>query len=191
VTRRAASRPARAAARRAAASRTARAAARRAAARRPARAAARRAAARRPAAKSAPRKATGGASKRTGDPVIQLVDALRDQLSNRVFEPRDLVVLASEVIQEAMDEAVERGRMTRGDANDLVGDLVRRGREQKDDVLTNLDQLLGKGIEQLEQLSKKLDGTAARARRADSVDRLLRSADRAARAVSASRRKKK
>jgi polyhydroxyalkanoate synthesis regulator phasin len=107
-----------------------------------------------------------------------------------VFEPRDLVVLASEVIQEAMDEAVERGRMTRGDANDLVGDLVRRGRDQKDDVLANLDQLLGKGIEQLEQLSRKLDGSTASARRADSVDRLMRSADRAARAVVRASRKK-
>ncbi len=92
-------------------------------------------------------------------------------------------MLASEVIQEAMDEAVERGRMTRGDANDLVGDLVRRGREQKDDVLANLDELLGKGIEQLEGITRKLDGKAASARRADSVERLMRSAERARRAV--------
>jgi polyhydroxyalkanoate synthesis regulator phasin len=108
---------------------------------------------------------------------------LRDQLSNRVFEPRDLVVLASEAIQEAMDEAVSRGRVTRGDANDLVSELVRKGREQKDDVLANLDQLLGKGIGQLEMLSKKLDDTAARARRAESVDLLLRGAERVRRAV--------
>jgi polyhydroxyalkanoate synthesis regulator phasin len=100
-----------------------------------------------------------------------------------VFEPRDLVVLASGAIQEAMDEAVERGRVTRGDANDLVGELVRMGREQKDDVLANLDQLLGKGVEQLEQLSRKLDGKAASARRAESVERLMRSAERARRAV--------
>jgi len=112
---------------------------------------------------------------------------LRDQLSNRVFEPRDLVVLASEAIQEAMDEAVARGRVTRDDANDLVGELMRKGREQKDDVLANLDELLGKGIEQLEQVSRKLEGTAARARRAESVDLLLRGAERARRAV-ASRR---
>jgi polyhydroxyalkanoate synthesis regulator phasin len=99
-----------------------------------------------------------------------------------VFEPRDLVLLASEAIQEAMDEAVDRGRVTRGDANDLVGELLRKGREQKDDVLANLDELLGKGIEQLEQLSRKLDTTAS-ARRADSVDRLLRGAQRARRAI--------
>ena len=104
-----------------------------------------------------------------------------------MFEPRDLVLLASEAIQEALDEAVARGRVTRGDANDLVGELLRMGREQKDDVLANLDQLLGKGVEQIEQLSKKLD-TTARARRAESVDRLLRGAERARRAVASAAR---
>jgi polyhydroxyalkanoate synthesis regulator phasin len=93
------------------------------------------------------------------------------------------VLLATERIQEAMDEAVERGRMTRGDANHVVGDLVRRGREQTDDVLGNLDDLLGRGLDQLETLSRKLEGKATRARRADSVDRLMRGADRARRAV--------
>lgn len=116
----------------------------------------------------------------------QLVGALREQLSNRVFEPMDLVLLAAEKIQESMDEAVERGRMTRGDANDLVGELVRRGREQTDDVLGNLDQLLGRGLEQLEQLSRKLDSKSARA---DSVERIMRSADKARRAVEKSLRR--
>jgi len=60
---------------------------------------------------------------------------------------------------------------------------VRKGLEQKDDVLANLDQLLGKGIEQLEQLARKLDGPAARARRTESVERLLRGAERARRAI--------
>ncbi len=112
-----------------------------------------------------------------------------------MFEPRDLVVLASEAIQEVVDDAVDRGRVSRGDANDLVGDLVRKGREQKDDVLANLDQMLGKGIEQLEQVMQKLDAGAG-ARSADSVERLMRSAERARRAVgdaarrTASRRRK-
>jgi len=100
-----------------------------------------------------------------------------------VFEPRNLVVLAAEAIQEAVDEAIGRGHLRAGDANDLVGELVRRGREQTDDVLGNLEELLGKGVEQLEQVARKLDTKAARARRADSVDRLMRSAERARRAV--------
>ena len=100
-----------------------------------------------------------------------------------MLEPLNLVLLAGERIQQAMDEAVERGRMTRGDANQIVNDLMRRGREQTDDVLGNLDELLGRGLDQLETISRKLEGKAKGARRADSVDRLMRGADRARRAV--------
>ncbi len=56
-------------------------------------------------------------------------------------------------------------------------------------MLANLDQLLGKGIEQLELLSRKLEGTAASARRAESVDLLLRGAERARAAVTRARRR--
>ncbi len=93
------------------------------------------------------------------------------------------MLLAADRIQGTLDEAVERGRVTRGDANDLVSELVRRGREQTDDVLGNLDELLGKGIDQLDALSKKLEETSAKARRTESVDRIVASAERARRAV--------
>lgn len=56
-------------------------------------------------------------------------------------------------------------------------------------MLANLDELLGKGVEQLEQLSRKLDGTAAKARRAESVDLLLKGAERARAAVTRARRR--
>jgi polyhydroxyalkanoate synthesis regulator phasin len=152
--------------------------------------------------------ASTGSALRDGDAVSQLVGALRDQLSDRVFEPLNLVLLAADRIQEALDDAVERGRVTRGDANDLVSELVRRGREQTDDVLGNLDELLGRGVEQLEALSRKLDRARRsdqvsdrvfeplnlvllaadriqealdRARRSDQVDRLIRGADAIAR----------
>ena len=45
------------------------------------------------------------------------------------------VVLTRERLQEAMDDAVKRGRMTRDDANEMVADLLRRGRKQTEDVL--------------------------------------------------------
>lgn len=117
------------------------------------------------------------------DPLGQLVGTLREQLSDHVFEPLNLVLLAADRIQGTLDEAVERGRVTRGDANDLVSELVRRGREQTDDVLGNLDELLGKGIDQLDSLSRKLEEKSARARRVDSVDRIVQTADKARRAV--------
>jgi len=100
-----------------------------------------------------------------------------------VFEPRNLVMLASERIQEALDEAVERGRLTRGDANDLVGELVRRGRQQTEDVLSDLPNLIGRGLEKLDALQGRVETRTSRARRADAVDRLMQSADRARRAV--------
>jgi methyl-accepting chemotaxis protein len=90
---------------------------------------------------------------------------------------------------DSVAQLVDALRDQLGEASDLVGELVRKGREQTDDVLANLDQLLGKGIEQLEQLSRKLDGRAARTRRAESVDLLLRGAERARAAVTRARRR--
>jgi polyhydroxyalkanoate synthesis regulator phasin len=49
--------------------------------------------------------------------------------------PLDLVVLTRARLQEVVDEMVERGRITRGDAADLVADLLARGRAQADDLL--------------------------------------------------------
>ena len=41
--------------------------------------------------------------------------------------PLDALVITRERIQEVLDDAVERGRMTRDDATELFGELVRRG----------------------------------------------------------------
>ena len=56
----------------------------------------------------------------------------------RVTRPLDLVVLTRARLQEAVDEMVERGRITRGDAADLVADLLARGRGQADELLEQL-----------------------------------------------------
>jgi len=94
-----------------------------------------------------------------------------EQLINRVIKPLDLVVISRERIQETLDEAAERGRVTRHDANELVAELVRRGRQQTDDLFANLESLLGRGRGQL--------GTATK----QSMDRIARSADRARRSI--------
>jgi polyhydroxyalkanoate synthesis regulator phasin len=88
----------------------------------------------------------------------------------------DLVVLTRERIQDTRDEFAERGRVTRGDANDLVAELVRRGRDQTDDILDEFEHLLDRGRDQLETATKK-------ARRTEPVDRIVRTADRARRTV--------
>jgi hypothetical protein len=67
----------------------------------------------------------------------------REQL-RRVINPLDLVVITRVRLQEVFDEAVERGRLTRGDAADLVSDVLSRGRNQADDLFAELEQLLGR-----------------------------------------------
>jgi hypothetical protein len=67
----------------------------------------------------------------------------REQL-RRVVNPLDLVVITRARLQEVFDDAVERGRITRGDAADLVSDVLARGRSQADDLIAELEQLLGR-----------------------------------------------
>jgi polyhydroxyalkanoate synthesis regulator phasin len=52
------------------------------------------------------------------------------------------VTISRERLQEVMDDAVRRGRMTRGDAEELAGRLLSRGREQVDDILRQLESAL-------------------------------------------------
>jgi hypothetical protein len=69
-----------------------------------------------------------------------------EQFVNRILKPLGIVMLTRERIQEVLDEAAERGRVTRSDANDLVSELVKRGREQTDELLSDLSGLVGRGI---------------------------------------------
>jgi hypothetical protein len=66
----------------------------------------------------------------------------REQLL-RLLNPLDAVVVTRERLQEAVDDAVERGRMTRADATDLVTQILALGRRTTEDVLGDIDQLLG------------------------------------------------
>ena len=61
-----------------------------------------------------------------------------EDLFNLMVKPFDLVVLTREKIQATLDEAAERGRVTRADADKLVSDLVRIGRQQTEQLLTDL-----------------------------------------------------
>jgi hypothetical protein len=48
-------------------------------------------------------------------------------VQSRRRRPFDALILTRERIQEVLDDAVERGRMTRDDAAELLAELVRRG----------------------------------------------------------------
>jgi polyhydroxyalkanoate synthesis regulator phasin len=102
--------------------------------------------------------------------------SLAEQLVNRILKPLGLVVLSRDRIQEVLDDAAARGRVTRSDANELATELVNRGRQQTDQLMSDVERLFGRGRQQL--------GSATmRARRSESLDLLLRSADKARRTV--------
>jgi polyhydroxyalkanoate synthesis regulator phasin len=126
----------------------------------------RKSAANKPATKTTTAKQTPK-SAAVGDGLAGLVE----QLVGSVIKPLGLVLLTRERIQETLDEAAERGRVTRADANELVAELVRRGRQQTDDLLNDLDRMLDAGRGQLGSATKQ------------SVDRIVRSADRARRTM--------
>ncbi|HVL95854.1 MAG TPA: hypothetical protein VM266_08335 [Solirubrobacteraceae bacterium] len=67
---------------------------------------------------------------------------VRDQVA-RLLNPLDAVVLTRERLQEVLDDAVERGRMTRSDATELVTQIFTLGRRTTEDILGDVDQLLG------------------------------------------------
>src|SRR5215217_5556734 len=82
---------------------------------------------------------------------------------------REQLVVTRERLQEALDEAVERGRMTHDDAGALLADLVARGRKQTDDLREDIEGLLGGAR------------GATRKGMAGSAERVLREVDRARR----------
>ena len=66
---------------------------------------------------------------------------LREQLS-RYLDPREVVVLTRDRVQEAVDDAVDRGRMTRNDATALVTVLFERSRAQTDELIAQLESVV-------------------------------------------------
>jgi polyhydroxyalkanoate synthesis regulator phasin len=88
-------------------------------------------------------------------------------------------------IEEVVNEAVERGRVTAEDAQSIVQGLVQRGREQTDSVMGDLEGLLQAGPTAAKrarkQVSEAARGATKRAR--EQADPVLAQADRARRAA--------
>jgi polyhydroxyalkanoate synthesis regulator phasin len=112
------------------------------------------------------------------------VAELRNALKGGVITPLNLVMLTRERIDEALEDAVSRGRMTSADAQKLARDLVARGRKQTDEVLRDLESLLGRstggarkrGNEAASRARKQVGQATARARTA--ADPVIARADR-------------
>jgi polyhydroxyalkanoate synthesis regulator phasin len=112
------------------------------------------------------------------------VQAFRDALERSRGALESNLTLSRERIQEVVDDAVERGRMTRGDANKLVSNLVSHGRKASDDLMRDLEKLLEqarKGVDSrtgpARRQARSAAGRAARSVR-DAADRPLAGADR-------------
>ena len=132
-----------------------------------------------PSSKSAshgPRPSGGSHSSNKTEGSSDGSSSLAEQLLNRIIKPLGLVVLTRDRIQEVLDDAASRGRVTRSDANELATELFNRGRQQTDQLLSDIERLFGRGRQQL-------GSATSRARRTESLDLLLRSADKARRTV--------
>jgi len=94
------------------------------------------------------------------------------------------VVITGERLQETVDEAVRRGRMTRQDAEELVDNLVEIGRRQAQDALAEAERLIGRSAKQTRRMTRsRVKGLGTAARRAPGTDRALRTVDRVRRAT--------
>jgi hypothetical protein len=150
-------------------------------------------AARKPARKAASPKGAGrtrvaaptGATKPAAAPAHEdSDDALRAALAGvRELLSRSIVI-SGDVLQDTVDEAVRRGRMTREDAEELVASLVQIGRRQAQDALIDLEGLVERSATHTGRLARsRVRSVAAAARHAPGTDRALRAVDRARRAA--------
>lgn len=132
----------------------------------------------------------GAATEFSGKAVAEF----RQALTSNLIRPFDMVMLSRQRIEDALEEVVKRGRMTRDDAAQLAQALVTLGRQQTDDVMKDLEQLLGRGRTRFEERTgtvrdrsveaargarRSVGHAADRARKA--ADPLLVQADRARR----------
>jgi hypothetical protein len=89
------------------------------------------------------------------------------QVKRSRLNPLGALVLTRERIQEVLDDAVERGRMTRDDAAELFAELVRRGTAPADRLMREVGRVAGLGSSfpiagyddlTAAQVSERLDG---------------------------------
>ncbi len=138
---------------------------------------ARKAAGAKPTPKPTPQTAAQTEAERADDALLAAAGAIRDLLG------RGLVMTADRV-QETVDEAVKRGRMTRHDAEELVANLVHIGRLQTQDTIAELERLLERSASQTRRAARARVGrVASAARHAPGTDRAMRAVDRARRAA--------
>ncbi|HET8592671.1 MAG TPA: hypothetical protein VFL56_03335 [Solirubrobacterales bacterium] len=103
----------------------------------------------------------------------QSVQAFRDALEKSI-------TISRERLQEVVDDAVRRGRITRGDAEEIVNRVIVRGREHADEIHAQLERLLEQVREMPDRARGEVGSRAeqARKRAVGAVDKPLARADR-------------
>ena len=91
-----------------------------------------------------------GASEARGDSGTGKVAAARDRIVRSVLAPLNAVLLTRKHIEEVLDDAVSRGRMTRSDAQEMAQSLLSRSARATDDFLSDVERMLGRGGGDLE-----------------------------------------
>jgi polyhydroxyalkanoate synthesis regulator phasin len=119
----------------------------------------------------------------TGDDVLATFAAVRERLVSSV-------TLTTDRLQETLDDAVRRGRMTRKDAEDLLATLMSAGRTQTEQLVADLEQLLTKGRDQGRAVSRSALSTDAVMRHVDRVRRQASGGPSGAKASKATTRPK-
>jgi polyhydroxyalkanoate synthesis regulator phasin len=105
------------------------------------------AASRRPSSRSRTSKVARATASRPRERSVP-PDGVREAV-RKVLLPLDAVVITRERLQEVLDDAVGRGRMTRDDAGDLLAELLRRGRRQTDDLLRDIEAAIAAPAERV------------------------------------------
>ena len=112
------------------------------------------------------------------DEVAANIAILRDRLLSSL-------TLTTERLQDTVDDAVRRGRITRGDAEEMVGRLITRGRDQAEDLMAQLERVISQFREAPGRARQEVSGRTmeARKRAVKAVDKPLAGADRMRRAA--------
>jgi polyhydroxyalkanoate synthesis regulator phasin len=115
---------------------------------------------------STPKKATAR-ERRTKQAVASGADAsLRDSLNGLRETLGRGLILTRERINETLEDAVRRGRITRDDAEDLAASLVGIGRRQAQDLLADVETLLDTSLRRTTESTDAIVRHVDRARRA-------------------------
>jgi hypothetical protein len=90
-----------------------------------------------------------GASSSADDAFGTALIAIRDRLARGVM-------FTGERLQETLDDAASRGRLTHKDAEDLAQRLISARRKQTEDLLVELEQIVERGGDELLRASRKV-----------------------------------